>query len=77
MLWDDGARGERIRSMAADEGRRPMEEGAMEFSMDELREFLEGDVRVQADPAFKERLRRRLWEMLQSHRRPEEGERER
>jgi hypothetical protein len=54
-----------------------MEEGAMEFSMDELREFLEGDVRVQADPAFKERLRRRLWEMLQSHRRPEEGERER
>ena len=37
----------------------------MEFSMDELREFLEGDlVEVRADPEFKERLRHKLWEMI-------------
>jgi hypothetical protein len=42
-----------------------MDEGAMEFSMEELREFLEGDlVEVRADPEFKERLRHKLWEML-------------
>ena len=40
----------------------PMDEGSMDFTMDELREFLEADVPgVQADPEFKERLRRRLW----------------
>jgi hypothetical protein len=37
----------------------------MDFTMDELREFLDADVRgVRADPGFKERLRRRLWEMV-------------
>jgi hypothetical protein len=42
-----------------------MEEAPMEFTMDELREFLEADVRgVQADPGFKERLRRKLWEIV-------------
>jgi hypothetical protein len=40
-------------------------EDSMDFTMDELREFLEADVRgVQADPAFKERLRRKLWEIV-------------
>ena len=35
--------------------------------VDELREFLEADlVEVRADPEFKERLRRRLWEMVQA-----------
>jgi hypothetical protein len=54
------------------EMRRPRErretgEDAMEFTMDELREFLEGDsLDVQADPEFKERLRRKLWEMVRS-----------
>ena len=43
----------------------PMDEGSMDFTMDELREFLEADVRdVKADPDFKERLRRRLWEIV-------------
>jgi hypothetical protein len=43
----------------------PMDEESMDFTMDELREFLEADVRgVQADPGFKERLRRRLWEIV-------------
>ncbi len=37
------------------------------FTMDELREFLEADlVEVRADPEFKEKLRRRLWEMVQA-----------
>jgi hypothetical protein len=46
-----------------------MDQGATEFSVDELREFLEGDrLDVRADPEFKERLRARLWEMLRSRR---------
>ena len=43
----------------------PADEGSMDFTMDELREFLEADMRgVKADPEFKERLRRRLWEIV-------------
>jgi hypothetical protein len=35
--------------------------------MDELREFLEADrVEVHADPGFKERLRRSLWDLVQT-----------
>jgi hypothetical protein len=51
-----------------------MEEGAMEFTLEELREFLEGDrLDVRADPEFKERLRRRLWEMVRARtQRPED-----
>jgi len=34
--------------------------------MEELREFLEGDIRPPAaDPVFKEQLRADLWEMVQ------------
>ncbi len=43
------------------------EEMNAEFSDDELQEFLEGDnLDVRADPAFKERLRRKLWEIVRS-----------
>ena len=53
--------------MGGDRGRHLMDDGAMEFSMDELREFLEGDrLDVRADPEFKERLRRRLWDMVKA-----------
>ena len=46
-----------------------MNEGAMEFTVEELREFLEGDVLdVRADPEFKERLRRMLWDMVRARR---------
>ena len=39
----------------------------MEASMEELREFLEGDlVGVRVDPEFKERLRRKLWELVRA-----------
>jgi hypothetical protein len=42
------------------------QEIASEFSTEELKEFLEGDLQpTQADPAFKERLRRELWTMVQ------------
>ena len=44
-----------------------MDESMMDFTMDELREFLEADLlEVHADPEFKERLRRKLWEMVQA-----------
>jgi hypothetical protein len=37
-----------------------------EFSIDELREFLEADlVDVKVDPEFKERLRKQLWDIVQ------------
>ena len=39
----------------------------MEVSMEELREFLEGDlVGVRVDPEFKERLRRKLWDLVRA-----------
>ena len=42
-----------------------MDETLMDVTADELREFLEADVMdVRADPAFKEALRRRLWEFV-------------
>jgi len=46
-----------------------------DFSIDELREFLEADlVDVKVDPEFKERLRRQLWDLLQDRaRRPRGG----
>jgi hypothetical protein len=46
-------------------GKQVLDEGALEVSMDELREFLEGDrLDVRADPEFKEQLRRKLWDMV-------------
>ena len=55
--------------MASDRSRREMNEGAMEFTVEELREFLEGDLLdVRADPEFKERLRRMLWDMVRARR---------
>jgi hypothetical protein len=55
--------------MMEDRNRRAMNEDAMEFTREELREFLEGDMLgVRADPEFKERLRRMLWEMVRARR---------
>jgi hypothetical protein len=46
-----------------------MDDGLMNFTMDELREFLEADlIDVRADPEFKERLRRTLWDMVRARR---------
>jgi hypothetical protein len=42
-----------------------LDDSLMDFSLDELREFLEADlVEVRADPELKERLRRRLWNLV-------------
>jgi len=55
--------------MTGDRSGRETNEGAMEFTVEELREFLEGDVLdVPADPEFKERLRRMLWDMVRARR---------
>ncbi len=44
-----------------------VDEAFMDFTMEELRDFLEADlVNVRADPEFKERLKRRLWKMVQA-----------
>jgi len=51
------------------------QEIAKEFSTEELKEFLEGDLHpTQADPAFQERLRQELWELVQERygRKPED-----
>jgi hypothetical protein len=55
--------------MTGDRSRRAINEDAMEFTVEELREFLEGDMlNVRADPEFKERLRRTLWDMVRARR---------
>jgi hypothetical protein len=44
-----------------------MDEGWTEISAEELREFLEADLlEVHADPRFKERLRKRLWDLVRT-----------
>ena len=53
--------------MNAKRGDQEFKENASEISVEELREFLEGDVfDVGADPKFKEALRRKLWELVQA-----------
>jgi len=45
-----------------------------DFSIDELREFLEADlVDVKVDPEFKERLRKQLWDLVQDQARGPRG----
>lgn len=42
------------------------EELAEEFTAEELREFLDGDAYpIEANPDFQERLREKLWELVQ------------
>ena len=51
--------------MTSNRGKEPMDEGAMDVTLEELREFLEADrLDVRADPGFKERLRRKLWQIV-------------
>jgi len=53
-----------------------LEDMLTDFSIDELREFLEADlVDVKVDPEFKERLRKQLWNIVQEQARtPRDGE---
>ncbi len=47
--------------------RLELDQGVIELTIDELREFLEGDlVKVHADPEFKEQLRLKLWKMVRA-----------
>jgi hypothetical protein len=52
------------------------DEAAMaDFTIEELREFLQADsLDVPVDPAFKERLRRKLWALVQEQMRQRRGE---
>jgi len=44
-----------------------LSEDTMDFTMDELREFLEADhLEERADPEFKEQLRKKLWDLVQA-----------
>lgn|GEM_PF-3144444 len=56
---------------------RALKEMTTEFTTQELQEFLEGDLYpTQADPAFKEALRRKLWSLVQErHRGPADQKR--
>jgi len=43
------------------------DENALDVPVEELREFLSADLfEIPADPNFKERLREKLWELIQS-----------
>ena len=62
MLPEDGSI-----EKAAELENGSVSEDMTDFTMDELREFLEADhLDVRADPVFKERLRDKLWDLLQS-----------
>ena len=64
---DDGLE----RGLIADEATMDESIDSIEYSPEELREFLAADLaEVHADPRFKERLRVRLWDLLKSRRPP-------
>ena len=49
----------------ADRDQAMTDDSMAEFEIEELREFLQGDILdVQVDPAFKQRLKRKLWELV-------------
>lgn len=52
-----------------------IEEAMTDLTEEELREFLQGDLLdVPVDPKFKERLKRKLWDLVQEQaRRREQG----
>ena len=52
--------------MATKQDDRMFESEFSDVTLDELREFLEADIMdVKADPEFKERLRKMLWDLVQ------------
>ena len=51
------------------------DEAMADFTIEELREFLQADsLEVPVDPAFKERLRRKLWDLVQAQMRNRRGD---
>ena len=72
-LISRGAKREgRVSRLDANREDEMMDDALVEVTADELREFLEADaLDVRADPTFKERLRRQLWEIVRSRVRTE------
>lgn len=75
MSWRFGRRNTAAKPVAAggsssapsDSELEVTNENATDFSIEELREFLSADFfEVHADPTFKQGLRDKLWQMLQS-----------
>jgi hypothetical protein len=59
-------RGHRPKPIAGGKG-EPADEVAVDFTPEELQEFLDADeLEVRADPVFKERLREKLWSMVRT-----------
>ena len=65
---------QQVGKQGADADRESMTDEVMtEFTLEELREFLQGDILgVTVDPVFKERLKRRLWELVKEQARRRE-----
>ena len=66
-----GSRGERHVSEtlgeSAEQDQAMADEAMAELTIEELQEFLQADLLdVPVDPVFKERLRQRLWELVQA-----------
>lgn len=54
-----------------------MDEAMLEYTAEELREFLQADLLdVPVDPRFRERLKRRLWQLVQDQAQARKGTRE-
>jgi hypothetical protein len=52
---------------ATAERNQAMDEAMADLTIEELQEFLQADLLdVPVDPAFKERLKQRLWELVQA-----------
>ncbi len=65
VVWSPETGGGEYLAMTSNRGKPPMDEGSTDVTLEELREFLEADrLGVRADPKFKERLRRKLWEIV-------------
>ena len=68
MRWYRGSARPGDRGARVSEGRDHgvVDEGVLDCSLEELREFLEADlVDVQTDLEFKQSLRRKLWDLVQ------------
>jgi hypothetical protein len=66
----DSVRADLESLMRREYGSGEVDEAAMEYSLDELREFLEADlVDVPVDLEFKRTLRDKLWELVQARNR--------
>ena len=67
VKWLGESRGRRIFGMGVKRDEGVMNDSSSEFTIDELREFLDADHRGSgADPEFKEKLRKKLWDLVQA-----------